>query len=71
MNVMKKLAPKALQVHSKFHLFKKLSDAIDKIRKSELAENPLSLIFIRLQFTSNNFDLLFHIFTLIFKKYYS
>lgn len=41
MNVMKELSPKALQVHDKFHLFKKLSDAIDKTRKSELAENPI------------------------------
>jgi transposase len=41
MNVMKELAPKALQVHDKFHLFKKLSDAIDKTRKSELSENPI------------------------------
>lgn len=41
MNVMKELSPKALQVHDKFHLFKKLTDAIDKTRKSELAENPI------------------------------
>jgi transposase len=41
MNVMRELSPKALQVHDKFHLFKKLSDAIDKTRKSELAENPI------------------------------
>jgi transposase len=38
---MRELSPKALQVHDKFHLFKKLSDAIDKTRKSELAENPI------------------------------
>lgn len=41
MNVMNELSPHAMQVHDKFHLFQKLSDAIDKTRKSEIKENPL------------------------------
>lgn len=43
MNVMQEIAPKALQVHDKFHLFKKLSEAIDKTRKSEVKDNPILL----------------------------
>jgi transposase len=41
MNVMRELSPYALQVHDKFHLVKKLSEAIDKTRKSELKEHPI------------------------------
>jgi transposase len=41
MNVMTEIAPYALQVHDKFHLVKKLSEAIDKTRKSEIKENPI------------------------------
>lgn len=41
MNAMKDVAPQAKQVHDKFHLFQKLSDAIDKTRKQEVKENPL------------------------------
>lgn len=41
MNVMKELSPYALQVHDKFHLVKKLSEAIDKTRKNEIKENPI------------------------------
>jgi transposase len=41
MNVMNELSPTAMQVHDKFHLFQKLSDAIDKTRKSEIKETPL------------------------------
>lgn len=41
MNVMAKIAPYALQVHDKFHLVKKLSEAIDKTRKSEVKDNPI------------------------------
>jgi transposase len=41
MNVMNELSPNAMQVHDKFHLFQKLSDAIDKTRKSEIKETPL------------------------------
>lgn len=40
-NVMKELSPNALQVHDKFHLVKKLSEAIDKTRKSEFRDNPI------------------------------
>lgn len=39
--VIKEMAPNALIVHDKFHLFKKLSEAIDKTRKKEVLENPL------------------------------
>lgn len=41
MNAMQEIAPYAMQVHDKFHLVKKLSEAIDKTRKSEIRENPL------------------------------
>jgi transposase len=41
MNTMKELAPEALQVHDKFHLIKKLSDAINKTRKQEVKTEPL------------------------------
>ncbi len=33
MNSMKTIAPNAIQVHDKFHLIKKLSDAINKTRQ--------------------------------------
>ena len=41
MNVMKELSPYAMQVHDKFHLVKKLSEAIDKTRRNEIKENPI------------------------------
>ena len=41
MNVMKEISPYALQVHDKFHLVKKLSEAIDKTRKKEIRESDL------------------------------
>src|SRR5471030_1640648 len=41
MNVMKELAPDALQVHDKFHLVKKLSEAINKTRIQEVKTEPL------------------------------
>lgn len=41
MNVMRELSPYALQVHDKFHLVKKLSEAIDATRKDELKDNPI------------------------------
>ncbi|MEC5167227.1 transposase [Flavobacterium sp. PL11] len=41
MNVMTEIAPPALLVHGKFHLVKKLSEAIDKTRKSEIKENHI------------------------------
>jgi transposase len=41
MNAMAEISPYALQVHDKFHLVKKLSEAIDKTRKSEIKENPI------------------------------
>lgn len=40
-NVMNELSPYAIQVHDKFHLFQKLSDAIDKTRKGEIKETSL------------------------------
>lgn len=40
-NVMKELSPNALQVHDKFHLVKKLSEAIDKTIRSEFRDNPI------------------------------
>ena len=43
MNVIKELAPQALIVHDKFHLFQKLSDSIDKTRKHEVLTVPLLL----------------------------
>jgi len=41
MKVVKDIAPKAIIVHDKFHLFKKLSEAIDKTRKKEVKENVI------------------------------
>jgi transposase len=41
MNAMQEISPYALQVHDKFHLVKKLSDAIDKTRKKEIKESDL------------------------------
>lgn len=41
MKVAGELAPNALQVHDKFHLFKKLSEAIDTTRRSEVKEQPV------------------------------
>jgi transposase len=41
MNAMKEISPYALQVHDKFHLVKKLSEAIDKTRKKEIKESDL------------------------------
>jgi transposase len=41
MNIMTKLAPQALLVHDKFHLIKKLSEAINKTRQKEVVENDL------------------------------
>lgn len=38
MDIMKEIAPQAVQVHDKFHLSQKLSDAIDKTRKKEIRE---------------------------------
>ncbi len=38
MNTMRELSPKAKQVHNKFLLIKKLSEAIDKTRKKEIKE---------------------------------
>lgn len=40
MNTIKSIAPQAIIVHDKFHLFKMLSDAIDKTRKKEVKDNP-------------------------------
>ena len=39
MNVINEIAPQAMIVHDKFHLFKKLSEAIDKTRRKEVKEN--------------------------------
>jgi len=41
MNTIEELAPQALIVHDKFHLVKKLSEAIDKTRRKELGESDL------------------------------
>lgn len=41
MNSMKIIAPNAVQVHDKFHLIKKLSDAINKTRQQEVKKEPL------------------------------
>ncbi len=41
MNSMKTIAPNAIQVHDKFHLIKKLSDAINKTRQQEVKKEPL------------------------------
>jgi transposase len=43
MNVIKDIAPQALIVHDKYHLFEKLSKGIDKTRKLEVLDNPLLL----------------------------
>lgn len=40
MKVAGEVAPKALQVHDKFHLFKKLSEAIDSTRRGEVKHCP-------------------------------
>lgn len=39
MKAIKDIAPKAIIVHDKFHLFKKLSEAIDKTRRKEVKEH--------------------------------
>lgn len=41
MKVAGEVAPNALQVHDKFHLFKKLSEAIDTTRRGEVKQQPL------------------------------
>jgi len=41
MNVMGTIAPNAVQVHDKFHLVQKLSDAINKTRQKEVKTEPL------------------------------
>lgn len=38
MNAIQDIAPQAIIVHDKFHLFKKLSEAIDKTRRKEVKE---------------------------------
>lgn len=38
---MEEIAPNAIQVHDKFHLVGKLSEAIDKTRKKEVKTEPL------------------------------
>ncbi len=38
---MKTITPNAIQVHDKFHLVKKLSDAINKTRQQEVKKEPL------------------------------
>jgi transposase len=40
-NVIEEVAPQALIVHDKFHLVKKLSEAIDKTRRKEVKTEPL------------------------------
>lgn len=40
MKVAQDVAPNALQVHDKFHLFKKLSEAIDTTRRGEVKQCP-------------------------------
>ncbi len=40
-NTMKTITPNAIQVHDKFHLVKKLSDAINKTRQQEVKKEPL------------------------------
>lgn len=40
MNTIKSIAPQAIIVHDKFHLFKMLSEAIDKTRRKEVKDNP-------------------------------
>ena len=39
MKVIKEIAPQAIIVHDKFHLFKYLSEAIDRTRRKEVKEN--------------------------------
>lgn len=41
MKVAAEVAPDALQVHDKFHLFKKLSEAIDHTRRKEVKQQPI------------------------------
>ncbi len=41
MHAVSDIAPQAMIVHDKFHLFKKLSEAIDKTRRKEVKENEL------------------------------
>jgi len=41
MKVIEELAPRAVVVHDKFHLIKKLSEAIDKTRRKEISESGL------------------------------
>ena len=40
-NVIKEIAPQAMIVHDKFHIIKKLSEAIDKTRRKEVKNEPL------------------------------
>ena len=40
-NVIEEVAPQALIVHDKFHIVKKLSEAIDKTRRKEVKNEPL------------------------------
>lgn len=40
LNTIKSIAPQATIVHDKFHLFKMLSEAIDKTRRKEVKNNP-------------------------------
>jgi transposase len=41
MNVIKKIAPQATIVHDKFHIVKKLNEALDKTRRKEVYENEI------------------------------
>ncbi|MDI9357722.1 MAG: transposase [Phycisphaerales bacterium] len=43
MNVITAVAPQAMIIHDKFHLIKKLTEVIDKIRRKEVVDNPLLL----------------------------
>ena len=40
-NVIEEIAPQAMIVHDKFHIVKKLSEAIDKTRRKEVQNEPL------------------------------
>ena len=40
-NVIEDVAPQAMIVHDKFHIVKKLSEAIDKTRRNEVKNEPL------------------------------
>jgi transposase len=40
-NVIEEIAPQAMIVHDKFHIVKKLSEAIDKTRRKEVKNEPL------------------------------